>query len=104
MAMNMANVATTAERPTILMRTPLTRPTSAAAPIASEKPRTRSAVLCPSPMKNDRITTTSPVSGPTDRSMPPVKQHDELADADEGERARQEQRAVDAALAEELSD
>ena len=60
------------DRPTILIRTPLTRPTSAAAPIASEKPRTRSAVLCPSPMKNDRITTTSPVSGPTDKSMPPV--------------------------------
>ncbi len=32
----------------------------------------RSPVVCPSPTKKERITTTSPVSGPTDRSMPPV--------------------------------
>ncbi len=71
--MNIASVVISGDSFTTRIRKPLMRPFRAATPSAAPRPsaKVRRAVVSPS-AKNDRITTTSPVSGPTDRSMPPV--------------------------------
>ena len=103
MAMNMASVATTGGEPD--------DPHEDAVDEADERPprpiaarsRGRSwPVICPSPDEEREDHDHEARSGPTDRSMPPVEEHDQLPDADEDERAREEEHAVDAELAEEV--
>ena len=52
---------------------PLNSPTAALAAIMTRKPATITAGPRPLFSKKDPITTTRPASGPTDRSMPPVR-------------------------------
>ena len=52
---------------------PFSSPTAAAAAIMTRKPATMMTALRPLFSKKEPITTTRPASGPTDRSMPPVR-------------------------------
>ena len=72
-AMNtIASAVISGDSLTMRIRNPLRKPMNAATASASPMPRTKNQGPLSSPAKKDRITTTRPVSGPTERSMPPV--------------------------------
>ena len=72
-AMNIASVVINGDSLTMRMRNPLRKPMKAATASARAKPRANIGGPLASSAKNDKMTTTKPVNGPTERSMPPVR-------------------------------
>ncbi len=66
------NVASTAAMRKTRTNAPLMSPTATATPITASRPSSSRPVPWPSEAKNENTTTVRPLSGPTDRSIPPV--------------------------------